>query len=144
MTFLPKATWVAAGLALAGCVSDGSSQAQLAYDACTESWNSKVLHMSGHKAAVSGVSGSQTRCFWVWDQPSTSVAIQRAMGNCQAAMSSCFVYATDAGVNDWSRRISNNGGRDPDSAESDTDNGEEAALEMMNAMTGMISTMRRR
>lgn len=95
-------------LAETGCVSLPEDQA--AYNACTPSHNSIFLRKPGHKAIVSGVSGSSSRCYWNWSQPSTDTAIARAMADCHKSYSRCFLYASDRGWNNWVARISNDGG----------------------------------
>lgn len=101
------------GLALAvltasGCVSLPEDQA--AYDVCTPNHNNIFLRKPGHKAIVSGVSGSSSRCYWNWSQPSTETAIARAMADCHKTYNKCYLYASDQGWSDWVRRISDNGG----------------------------------
>ncbi len=106
-----------AGLALSGCDSDGSgeylSEAQLAYNACVDSYNDKFRDLTGNKAIVSGVDNGRTHCFWTWNNDSVDGAIERAMANCRSRMPKCFLYATNLGHSSWSQAIAGNGGSVP-------------------------------
>lgn len=96
---------------LAGCESVGSER-QMAYNACTDSWNSTVKFKPLHYAAVSGMSGGQSKCYFAWSSPNTSAAVSSATNNCQKEQQSCFLYGTDQGISDWTRQMSDNGGTD--------------------------------
>jgi hypothetical protein len=97
----------------------GDTQAQVAYNACTASYNSNRQSLTSAWAFVSGVSGDQNQCYWAYAASSTADAVNTATANCQKDYSDCFTYATSDGWSDWVTRISNNGGSDPGNTSDD-------------------------
>ena len=114
-------------LMVAGC--DGSlSEAQLAYNACTDANNETFRFLPGNRAIVSGVTGGTEQCFWSWNANSVEDAQNQAMANCQEKMERCFVFATNNGFSGWVQRISDNGGRDPGNGGSGSDGGSDLSF----------------
>lgn len=92
---------------------------QLLYEACAaehaQQQTRQFLRRSDPRALVAGVSATTLRC--VSNDPGTAsttdAAIRGAMERCQASGEFfCEVFATDRGLSDWSKRISDNGGTD--------------------------------
>jgi hypothetical protein len=89
------------------------SEAQRAYNACTDSYNNIFRFKGNYKAIVAGVGrDGSTRCFWVWDAKSLGEAQRKAIANCEAKFRNCYIYADSNGVAGWSKRISDMGGSD--------------------------------
>ncbi len=115
-----------------GCVDQGGqTEAQRAYNACTSDWNNTIRHLSGYKAAVSGVGPNGTSCFWSWNAPSPQVALSRASANCNRAYSRCFTYYSGSGFSAWEQWINNHGGNDPNNAQGSASNDDSEALEAL-------------
>lgn len=118
--------------------SSGRSQRQVAYDACLDTWNDKMRFENTHKAIVSGVSGGRSSCFSVWSRSDSYSAINDAMSNCHKKYDNCFVFASDSGLNNWSRQMSDNGGTDGSREQS----GAATSALLQGLITGMGSTYR--
>jgi len=89
------------------------SEAQRAYDACVDSYNSTFRFKGNYKAIVAGVGANgSTRCFWTWGAKSVGAAQRSAFASCGKKFRKCFLYADSNGNSSWSRRISNMGGSD--------------------------------
>ena len=101
-------------LLLSGCQTAPLSFDQAIYNACVASYNRDFLRLPNNRAMVSGSGYGSTKCFWTWNAPSQQSAIDRATADCQREKGSCTLFADNNGLRDWSRRISNNGGVDPD------------------------------
>ena len=93
-------------------VTRADSQAQNAYDACVDTYNSTFRSLKGYKAIVAGVTGSVYQCFWIGGQKTLSDAINKATKSCEAKQASCFLYADSNGHSSWSKRIALLGGND--------------------------------
>ena len=105
------ALMAAATIPLASCATSGGlSQAQLAYNACTPSYNDKFRGLEREWAFVSGVGSSTNSCFWFWSAATVANATQSALESCRKEYSDCFVYSTSDGNSDWVQKISDNGG----------------------------------
>jgi hypothetical protein len=98
---------------VAGSAIAGPTQAQVAYDGCTNAYNSKRQGLTTAWAFVSGVNGTQNQCYWGYGYGSTQDAVNSATNDCKKDYSDCFTYATSDGWSDWVTRISNAGGTDP-------------------------------
>lgn len=115
---------VASVTVLGGCVSPGTvgsiqasqvsyvSETQTLYDTCTPHYNTTFQNLPGRKAIVSGANGASSDCFWVWGAKSAAIARRDALAECRAEFSTCQLYATDRGNEQWVQRISDNGGND--------------------------------
>lgn len=105
---------IAAGLTVGSCVGlDGRSQAQIAYDACSSTYNSNRLSLETEWAFVAGVGDFETSCFWAWGRESAEAAYSAASSNCRKEYSNCFGFADSfSGFQQWVQRISDNGGSD--------------------------------
>lgn len=114
---------------------------QGAYDQCVKSYNKKFSKLSGAKAMVVGWNGSdngwRANCYWVWNSSNQDKAIERAISDCRkAGWSKCAVFATGSGLAAWSKRVSDNGGRDPDAGRS---NGSSADAVIGSFLQGVIN-----
>ena len=102
-----------AAIGISSCATGGSySQAQLAYNACTDPHNSKRQGLDTYWAFVSGVGSSASTCFWAWGAATVAAAVSRAMDSCHQEYADCFLYSTTDGNSDWVQKISDNGGSD--------------------------------
>ena len=88
------------------------SEAQRAYNACVDSYNSKFRSLGNYKAIVAGLTDSSSQCFWNYNSASEQDAINSAMNACRRVKPRCFLYASTSKHSDWSQRISNMGGSD--------------------------------
>ena len=88
------------------------SEAQRAYNACVDSYNSKYRSLSNYKAIVAGLTDSSSQCFWSYNSNSEQDAINSAMNSCKQVKPRCFLYASTSKHSDWSQRIANMGGND--------------------------------
>jgi hypothetical protein len=88
------------------------SEAQRAYNACVDSYNSKYRSLGNHKAIVAGLTDSSSQCFWSYNSASEQDAINSAMNACRRVKPRCFLYASTSKHSDWSQRIANMGGND--------------------------------
>jgi hypothetical protein len=112
-----KVMMLATSLAIGLCACGHTlSEAQRAYNACTDSYNSKFEGLENSWAFVSGVGPSASNCYWSWGQGSVQQAIDNTTARCHEQFSRCFVYATNLGHSNWTQKISDNGGLDQDSS----------------------------
>jgi len=88
------------------------SEAQRAYNACVDSYNSKYRSLGNYKAIVAGLTDSSSQCFWTYNSASEQDAINSAMNACRRVKPRCFLYASTSKHSDWSQRIANMGGND--------------------------------
>ncbi|MBZ5762077.1 hypothetical protein LAV84_23140 [Rhizobium sp. VS19-DR104.2] len=128
---------------LSSCIS-GLSETQRAYDACTTHWNNEINYKPEPKAAVAGVDGDRTSCFWAWSQPSGKAAAARALADCRKQYQRCFVYyESGGGFSPWERRVNANGGHAPDAGGGQGNNsngGDELAAAMITGLaTGLAA-----
>lgn len=109
---------VAMACPMASTEVEAKSLRQGVYDQCVDPYNN-AIRKKGGKAVVAGWRGNDanwtTTCFWVTGASSDANAQRRAMNSCRKRYPKCAVFGTSAGLQNWSRQISNNAGVDPQS-----------------------------